>query len=188
MKDVGIVPTFDSWSLLRLVQKYDESVNQSDSSKKLIQDLKRISSVVMVVRKLDLENEKRFPKGFVHGDLHSDNILKDNDGNMMLLDLGVINYSPRIVDLAIFLSNTCIDFDNPKKTRILFNTAISTYDKENPLTDAEKQALLTLIRANYAMFLLRSSDLLEQEPNNVEYVYWNQFAQKGLNFMTNFTF
>lgn len=104
------------------------------------------------------------------------------------MDLGVTDFGPRIVDLAVFLSNTCTNFDDPEKTRALFDAAILAYDKENSLTDAEKQALPVLIKSNYAMFLLRSSELLQQDPTNVDYIYWNNFAQKGLNMMTKFTF
>ncbi|OGM22368.1 hypothetical protein A2961_00695 [Candidatus Woesebacteria bacterium RIFCSPLOWO2_01_FULL_39_21] len=193
----GIVPAEDSWSLLRLTEAYEND----SSNENLRQTLKTITPVVNEFRVLKYQFDmpeylyhsftgrtlgKRqgvFPKAFAHGDLHPGNILKGATGEYRILDLGCMDYQPRVVDLAIFLAQTCANFGDTEKTRELFQASIKTYEENNGLTDHEKSVLPLLIRANYAMFALRSAELLQENPDDQEIRDWHERSIKGLEFM-----
>ena len=73
IKDYGVVPARDSWSFLLLTKAYDNDLK----SESLKQDLFVITPTVEKMGLFDLNNEIKFPKALVHGDLHSFNILKN---------------------------------------------------------------------------------------------------------------
>lgn len=116
-----------------------------------------------------------------HGDLHPGNILKGSDG-YCLLDLGCMDHEQRIADLAIFLSMSCTDYENVAKTRELYEAALESYGKQIQLTPAERSALPVLIQANYAMFALRTAELLRDESDNPEVKSFYKKGIRGLEF------
>lgn len=179
IRDYGVVPAMDSWSLLRLVQTFD--LDSRDENLGAV--LGAVGSTIENVRTLALDDDKAFPKALVHGDLHPFNILKGSDGDYCILDLGCMDYEQRIADLAIFMSMTCADFADQAKTRLFFEAAVDTYQQRVNLTTSEKNALPVLIQANYAMFALRTAELLRDDPNNAEVRQFHERGMGGLRFM-----
>jgi len=190
IKDYGVVPAMDSWSFLRFIRDndiYSYPVPIFYAPKFVRNDLKDVLEVIAPIvknlRALDLENEKKFPKTLIHGDLHPFNILKGKGGKFCILDLGCMDYQQRIADLAIFMSNTCADFTDLEKTKRLFTATVEAYESHNHLTREEKEGLSTLIQANYAMFSLRTAELLQKDPDNKEVREWHEHGLNGLKMM-----
>jgi Ser/Thr protein kinase RdoA (MazF antagonist) len=179
IKQYGVVPAMDSWSLLRLVQTFDKDSQDEN----LAAVLRAVGPTVEHVRALALDDEKIFPKALVHGDLHPFNILKGSDSQYCILDLGCMDHEQRIADLAIFLSMTCADFEDQAETRSFFEAAVRAYEQQVSLTPSERDALPILIRANYAMFALRTAELLRDDPNNAEVRQFHERGMQGLRFM-----
>lgn len=179
IKDYGVLPAMDSWSFLLLTKAYDNDLRKEN----LRQVLLGIAPTVEKMRLLDLGNETKFPKTLVHGDLHSFNILKNKQRGLKILDLGCMDHEQRIADLVIFMSNTCADFTNLDKTKRLFTATVEAYESHNHLTKEEKEALPTLIQANYAMFSLRTAELLQENPENKEIREWHEHGLNGLKMM-----
>ncbi|OGV90995.1 hypothetical protein A3A66_03075 [Microgenomates group bacterium RIFCSPLOWO2_01_FULL_46_13] len=181
IKDYGVVPAMDSWSLLRLVRAVDN--HQYFPPEGLKDILTTINPTVDKVRALGLDDKKKFPQTLVHGDLHSFNILKEEGGKYCILDLGCMDHEQRLADLAIFMSNTCADFTDLEKTTRLFSATTQAYEARNQLTPSERQALPVLIQANYAMFALRTAELLQADPDDQEIRDWHKHGMKGLQIM-----
>lgn len=178
IKDYGVVPAMDSWSLLRLVTAFDRDKGVTE-----LQNIRdSLASTVNEVKTLELDDGSKFPKALVHGDLHPFNILKDQD-KYCILDLGCMDHEQRIADLAIFMSNTCADFTNAAKTKELFRAVVDTYERQVQLTPSERAALPLLIQANYAMFALRTAELLQNDPNNGEVKQFHELGMNGMRFM-----
>lgn len=181
MKDYGVVPAMDSMSLLRLVEYFDREKYSNNVSIQKI--LSQIEPVVEEMRGLDLNNESAFPKTLVHGDLHSFNILKSSEGKICILDLGCLDHEQRVADLAIFMANTCADFTNIENTKEFFKIAIEATESNGDLTSAEEKSIPTLIKANYAMFVLKTAELLKDDPNDKEIQEWHEHGIQGLRMM-----
>lgn len=179
IKDYGVVPAMDSWSFLLLAKAWENDLKKEG----LEQDLSLIAPTVEKMRLLDFNNKTKFPKTLVHGDLHAFNILKNKQRGLKILDLGCMDHEQRIADLVIFMSNTCADFTDLEKTKRLFATTVEAYESHNKLTTEEKVALPTLIQANYAIFSLRTAELLQQDPDNKEIREWHEHGLNGLKMM-----
>ena len=94
-----------------------------------------------------------------------------------------MDHEQRLADLAIFMSNTCADFTDLEKTTRLFSATTQAYEARNQLTPSERQALPVLIQANYAMFALRTAELLQADPDDQEIRDWHKHGMKGLQIM-----
>ena len=82
------------------------------------------------------------PWSFIHGDLHYDNILVDDDGVTGLLDFEFSSYDWRAMELAICLSKYCSE-DDPYP---YFERFVDGFAVLGDLNDKEIEAMSTLIR------------------------------------------
>lgn len=191
----GVVPAVDSWSFLRFVRENDIYAypvpifyNQKFVPEIFEEVLKKIMPTVKAMRKLNLEDRSQFPKTIVHGDLHSFNILKNPTKGILILDPGCLDYLQRIIDPVVFMTNTCADFRNLDLTLNRFQETIRAYEEYELLTPQEKAALPTLMKANYAMFSLRTAELLQEDPENKEIREWHEHGLQGLAMMDQLNF
>jgi Ser/Thr protein kinase RdoA (MazF antagonist) len=184
IEDYGVVPAMDSWSFLLLPGAFGHDLG----NERLKSVLDKIEPVVAKMKKLPLDDRKKFPVALVHGDLHSFNILKNPKLGIKILDLGCMDSEQRIADPVIFMTNACADFSNLELTRARFAAVINSYERRNQFTEAEKVALPTLLEANYAMFTLRTGELLTEEPENQEIKAWHEHGLQGLTLMNQLNF
>ena len=70
----------------------------------------------------------------------------------------------------------------------MFEATVSAYETHNKLTPEEKAALSTLIKANYAMFALRTAELLVDNPDDKEVRDWHEHGIRGLKMMEQLDF
>ncbi len=103
------------------------------------------------------------PKGIIHADLFPDNVFFSGDAVSGVIDFYFACDDFFAYDLAITINSWCFDaagaFDRSKSSALL-----AAYQKQRPLSDAEKAALPLLLRGSALRFLLtRAHDLLFHE-------------------------
>jgi len=147
-----IAPNYDSWGTANLLGEY--KLKRKYLTKK---DLNLIDPIINQFQKINLAS---FPRCIIHGDLNKTNILKNKRGQYCLLDLGCLDFNARIVDVAIFLAQFCLDLKlNLEKNREIINLATGHYQKFHKLEKKELHSLPILIKATYAAYIIQSSYL-----------------------------
>ncbi len=111
------------------------------------------SEIAPVVSKLSRIKFSAFRQSIIHGSLEKENILKQTNGDLYILDLGCMDYNASILDIATLNSNMTI-YTPEEKRRHSINEIITAYTKTTPISQAELTALPTLIRAQFAGYII----------------------------------
>lgn len=109
--------------------------------------------IIPIINKIQRMNLSAFPQSIIHGTLEKENVLKNSSGELCLLDLGCVDYSASVLDIATFLANFTLYVTDEKRKHIT-RLVIDTYQAERPLTPSELTALPTLIRAQFAAYII----------------------------------
>lgn len=112
--------------------------------------------LVPIIQKLQKINLSTFPQSIIHGTFEKENVLKNSTGDICLLDFGCMDFNASILDIATFIANFTIYVDEVKRTHIT-QVILSTYQKFRLLTKEERSVLPTLIRAQYAAYIIGMS-------------------------------
>lgn len=109
-----------------------------------------------VVREFPSLRFSEFRHSIIHGTFEPENILKNADGKLCLLDLGCMDYNASIIDIATFLANYTVNLtpDHKQKRVKLF---LESYHAIHHVSNQELAALPTLILAQYAAYLMRTN-------------------------------
>lgn len=118
---------YDKWTITNFIKEYEEKGKYLDSKYNNI-----FESLVKRLKNIKLDN---LPTSFVHGDIISPNVMKDNKDRLWIIDFAVSNYLPRIVDLAVTSCNLCLNPNNKDKTIQSTKMILDEYQKYNKLTD-----------------------------------------------------
>ena len=102
------------------------------------------------------------PRQVIHGDLTSDNVLKDADGALWAVDLGDSAQSWRVAELAI----TAADVLGRTQDLSVACRAVRGFSREATLSDAELTALWPLIVLRGAVLAVSGWSQLEIDPGN----------------------
>ena len=106
-----------------------------------------------VIAKLQKLKTTTFRHSVIHGSMEKENILKNTEGALCLLDLGCMDFAPSVLDIATFIANFSAYLTEVKRTTLI-RLALSTYEQSVSLTQPELAALPTLIRAQYAAYIV----------------------------------
>ena len=163
------------YCLVTKIEKWDFKSYLTDEYKDIFDNLyQRFNNV-----KLD-----KLPSSFVHGDIISSNVMKDNNGKLWIIDFAVSNYLPRIVDLAVTSCNLCLNPDNKDKTIESTKMILDEYQKYNKLTDYELECFPLFYNLANAMGILQVSYLASLGEMSEEDAFWLAESEKGLSFST----
>lgn len=167
---------YDKWTITNFVKEYEEKGKYLDSkyNEIFLSLLKRLKDV-----KLD-----NLPTSFVHGDIISSNVMKDNNGKLWIIDFAVSNYLPRIVDLAVTSCNLCLNPDDKYKTIESTRMILDEYQKYNKLTDYELECFPLFYDLANAMGILQISYLSSLGETSKEDEFWLTESEKGLSYST----
>ena len=133
--------------------------------------LKQISEIMKKINKNSLEYEslykcmsiikrrgfdkQQFPKGVIHMDIHTENMIVKNDKIVVILDFEDANINYFIYDIGLVLLDTCF-----VKNKILsekrMKAFLKSYEKIRPLTSLEKKYLYDAMLINWARILYYS--------------------------------
>lgn len=166
INNLDIKPEFiyDTWAIVNFEKEYLQkrqylSAKYKDEFDQLLIELKNI----------DFD---KLPKGFVHGDIISTNVMLDNNSKVWILDFAVSNYLPRIIDLAVTSCNMCLDEKSKDKTYENITLLLSEYNKYNQLTDYELEVFGTFYKLANAMHILQPQFIIQTDGDSKENQYW----------------
>ena len=125
--------------------------------------------MLVELKNIDFEN---LPKGFVHGDIISTNVMLDKNSKIWIIDFAVSNYLPRIIDLAVIACNMCLDGKSKEKTYENIALLISEYNKYNQLSEYELKVFTTFYKLANAMHILQPQYIIEMDGDSEENQYW----------------
>lgn len=95
---------YDSWAIINFENEYKNKRKYLSEEQRMCFD-----KILNEFKKIDIA---KLPKGFVHGDIISTNVMKDINNSLWIIDFAVSNYLPRIIDLAIIACNMCLIKDS----------------------------------------------------------------------------
>jgi Ser/Thr protein kinase RdoA (MazF antagonist) len=168
-----VVPfLYDPWAIVNFISELKKAGKYLDEkTKKVMEELRE------VFEKVDI---KSLPHSLVHGDLISTNIMKKKE-EIYFVDFSVANYYPRIVELAVLMSDIMLDKSGNASLEKRYKFLISEYQKYISLTKEELGVLPLFVKIANAMNIIGS--ILEKETkknDSEENKYWMETGKKGL--------
>lgn len=119
-------PIYDEWAITNFLKEFKKK------SKSLsVEDRKLVEPLVKKYKELKIEE---LPHCFVHGDIISTNVIKNNYGKLWIIDFSVSNYYPRIQELAVLACNLFFEENNKEKSKENLEIALKEYQKVITLT------------------------------------------------------
>ncbi len=106
-----------------------------------------------VIAKLHKLRTSSFRQSIIHGSIEKENILKNAAGSVCVLDLGCMDYNASVCDIATYIANFSSYLPEAKRVNAI-HLILSHYQKSLPLAPEELAALPTLIRAQYAAYIV----------------------------------
>ena len=152
-----VVPEYDPWGTINLQKEY--KIKQRHLS---TEDKHLLKPILDQFKKIQFSE---FRQSVIHGDLQKSNILRNDSGEFCVLDLGCLNNSASIVDLAIFLALVCFDTEDEETCIRRYQDILSDYLTVHQLSFNEIITLPLLIQATYAIYLLSSNFELKHNDN-----------------------
>ena len=108
--------------------------------------------------------DEKFPQGFIHADLHTENIVISKGKIVAVLDFEESCKEAFIYDLGLSILDTCVHKGNINMTRL--NALITGYESIRKLTDKEKEYIpqATLFAGLYVLhFLVKKNGVGHKE-------------------------
>jgi len=171
--DIKLQPIYDSWAIVNFLEEFRKTKKYLSA-----RDLELIEPLVQEFKNLGI---KDLPHCFVHGDIITTNVMKDNQNKLWIIDFSVSNYYPRIQELAVLACNLFFDAESKTKSENNLNVALKEYQKKIKLTDKELTALPTYIKLAHAMHIIGATYAKSVENNtSEENKYWLQQGRAGL--------
>ncbi len=167
---------YDKWTITNFVKEYEEKGKYLDNKYNEI--------FKSLINKISSINFEELPTSFVHGDIISSNVMKDNNNKLWIIDFAVSNYLPRIVDLAVTACNLCLNPESIDKTIESTKMILAEYQKYNKLTDYELACFPQFYDLANAMGILQISYLNSLGETSEEDAFWLSESEKGLSFST----
>lgn len=167
--DFPVVETYDSWGNKNLIKEYEKV--ESFISK----DIKdKAEPVVDEMRGIDLSS---FSQSVIHGDMQLKHVLKNKSGEYCILDFGCMSYDAKVIDLSTYLAWFCLSESHWEDKKRIMEVVVGTYMKAHFLTQAELSSLPALIRAAYASYFLKTSQLIADGDMSKETKEWNNSSE-----------
>lgn len=120
------------------------------------------SQIAPVISKLSRITFSGFHHGIIHGSMEKENILKNTNNEICILDLGCMDYAPTILDIATLIANMTL-YTTDEKKRHIIHEIITAYTSNVSLDTTELTALPTLIRGQYAAYIIGMTHRMRKE-------------------------
>lgn len=176
INQLDIKPDFiyDSWAIINFEEEYKNKREYlSDKYKE------EFDKLLTKFKCIDLD---KLPKGFVHGDIISTNVMLDSTNKVWIIDFAVSNYLPRIIDLAVISCNMCLDNSSKENTYENIALLVSEYNKYTPLSEYELSAFKTFYKLANAMHILQTQYIIKTDGDSAENEYWLNEGMVGYSF------
>ena len=171
-------PTYvhDSWAIVNASETYSKSRDRiAEEDRKLLDRLMREFGKIEVAA---------LPHSFVHGDVRSTNVMRHSDGHVYVIDFSVANWYPRVVELAVMLSDILFDPSHTEEFTKTYQWALGVYQEAGVVfTQEELKVLPIFVQLAHAMNIIGSSSVdATQYISQAENAHWMQLGRTGLHF------
>lgn len=140
---------YNAWEVNNFAVEYENSFDLLD------EDIK--NELNPIYNKFKLINFDKLPIAYIHGDINSGNTMKDNNGQIILLDFCTSNYSNRINELlTICGSSLIIDTTSENNTKQNINAIFNIWCQEFNATELEKKYFPFLLLVQTALNYLQA--------------------------------
>ena len=136
---------YDTLAIMNLEAEYEK---KSDTL--FADEIALIKPVIAKLHKLKISS---FRHSVIHGSVEKENVLKNAEGTLCLLDLGCMDYNASVLDIATFIANFSAYLTEEKRNNLI-QLILAAYQQSIPLTLPELAALPTLIRAQCAAYII----------------------------------
>lgn len=167
----NIEPYYDEWTITNFKSEYIKKIEQIESEDKLL-----VSKVYEQMLKVDFSN---FKMSYIHADIIKSNLILDKNNNIWVIDFSVLNYLPRIIELAVAMFGVCLT-DTRETSVENMNILINEYNKYNRLDDYEIKNLPIIFNCISAMNVLQTSYIKATDETFEENEHWLSEGRKGL--------
>lgn len=168
---------YDTMGIVNLVSEYKLKSGALSSD-----ELSKISPVVSHLQRIPIAT---FPKALIHGTPEKENVLKNANGELCLLDLGCMDYNAAIIDIATLIANFAL-YVTEEKRKHLIRLVLDTYNSTRQITPAELTALPSLIRAQYAAYIIAMTHHMRKDHDMTKQTQiWLDRGWDGLKAFTN---
>lgn len=116
---------------------------------------------------------QRLPKSFCHGDLHSGNMIENNENTFFLFDFDVASNTNSTIDVSTICNQTNFNFfsaNDYDKTTKTFNEFYSGYVKETDLSYYEIKAIYHFIAIRHYELIATISEVKGIKDNSIEFL------------------
>lgn len=161
-----IAETYDSWGNRNLAREHEALKNKLSP-----QELELINPALRGFKAL---NFSEFSKSVIHGDMQRKHLLKNTRGQYCILDFGCMAHAPKVIDLSTYLAWFCLAEDTWINRDLIYTSIVEEYTKTHNLSDIEHLSLKPLIRASYAAYFQKTSELIHDGDNSAETLDWHQ--------------
>lgn len=173
--DYGVEPYYDEWTITNFENEYNKKIDALDEENKAL-----VKSVYEEWPKVDFS---RLKKTYIHGDIIKSNLILDKNNKIWVIDFSVLNYLPRVIEIAVAMFGICLTNDR-EKTISNINALLSEYSKYNKLDEYEIEVLPIIFNLISAMNVLQTAYIKNTDDSFEENEHWLEEGIKGkkLNF------
>lgn len=169
--DFQVDPYYDEWTITNFESEYHKKIEPIGAQDKIL-----VSKVYEQMMKVDFS---KFKKSYIHADIIKSNLILDKENKIWVIDFSVLNYLPRIIELAVAMFGICLT--NNRKTSIdNMNALINEYNKYNKLDDYEIYNLPVVFNCISAMNILQTAYIKATDETFEENEHWLSEGRKGI--------
>lgn len=150
---------YDKKAIVNFVTEFEKTKEYLSGS-----DIKMLEKLQKEFEAIDL---KDLPYTLVHGDITETNIIKSGT-KIYIVDFSRANYYPRIVELAVLMSNIMFDESGKESTESSLKFLLKEYQKFINLTDLEISTLPLFVKLAHAMNFITAVFEKEAKKNKSE--------------------
>lgn len=167
----GVEAYYDEWTITNFTREYEKKIAAIDEENK--------EQIIRVYNKMKTLDFSEFPKCYIHGDIIKSNLILDINNHVWVIDFSVLNYLPRIIELAVAMFGLCLT-NIPSKSIKNMNILINEYNKRNTLEEFEIKNLPLIFQAVCAMNVLQTAYIKNTDKTFEENEHWLSEGKKGL--------
>ncbi len=170
--DYKTADLYDPWATVNFPAEYKKARKYVDDNEKRIFD-----NLLAQFEKVDIKSLRH---SLVHGDLIGTNIIKGKE-KIYFVDFSSANFYPRIVELAVLMSDIMFDPTGKVSVEKYFDLLTSEYQKYIKLTKEDLASLPLFIKLAHSMNYLGA--ILEKnvgKNKTEENEHWLKLGKKGL--------
>ena len=170
--DYSVEAYYDEWTITNFESEYQKKIDALDDPNKLL-----VTRVYKDWSKVDFSKLK---KTYIHGDIIKSNLILDKSNKIWVIDFSVLNYLPRVIELAVSMFGICLTNDRKQSIENM-NILLKEYTKYNNLDKYEIQMLPIIFNLISAMNVLQTAYIKNTDESFEENEYWLSEGVKGIN-------